>query len=44
MQVGVGLDVVKLAAFNQRTQHSPSMAATVAAGEEMVLATEGQRA
>src|SRR3974390_1087844 len=27
MQIGVGLDVIKLAGFNQRKEHSPSMAA-----------------
>ena len=43
MQVGVGLDVIKLAAFNQRTQHGPSVAAAIAAGEEVVLTTEGDR-
>jgi hypothetical protein len=43
MEVGVGLDVVKLAGLNQRTQHGPSMAAPIAAGEEMILATEGNR-
>ena len=40
MEIGVGLDVVKLAAFNQRTQYGPSMAAPIAAGKEMILATE----
>ena len=40
MQIGVGLDIVKLAGFNQRTQDGPSVAAAVAAGKEMILATE----
>ena len=43
MQIGVGLDVVELAGFDQRTQHGPSMAAAVAAGEEMILAAERDR-
>jgi len=40
MEIGVGLDVVKLAAFDQRTKHGPSMSTTIAAGEEMILATK----
>ena len=40
MEIGVGLDVVKLAGFDQRTKNGPSMATAIAAGEEMILATE----
>ena len=43
MEVGIGLDAVKFAAFDQRTEHSPSMAAAIAAGEEMVLAAKCNR-
>ena len=43
MQVGIGLDVVKLAAFDQRTEHSPSMSAAVAAREEMILSSKSNR-
>jgi len=32
MEIGVGLDVVKLAGFNQRTKDGPSMAAAVGRG------------
>jgi hypothetical protein len=35
MEIGVGLDVVKLAGFDQRTKNGPSMATAIAAGEEM---------
>ena len=43
MQIRVRLDVIKLAGLNQRTQHGPSMTALIAAREEMILATEGNR-
>src|SRR5450631_2090744 len=43
MEIGVGLDVVKLAGFDQRTKNGPSMATAIAAGEEMILATECNR-
>lgn len=43
MEIGVGLDVVKLAGFNQRTQHGPSMAAAVAAREEMIFSSQSNR-
>ncbi len=43
-QIGVGLDVVQLARRDQRADHCPSMAAAVAAGEQVVLAAEGDGA
>jgi hypothetical protein len=38
--MGIGFDAVELAGLDQRTQHSPSPAAAVAAGKEMVLSSE----
>jgi hypothetical protein len=43
MEIGVGLDVVKLAGFNQRTKHGPSMAAPIAAREEMIFSSQRNR-
>jgi hypothetical protein len=39
-QVGVGLDVIQLAGFDQRTQHGPPIAAAVAAREEMSFSSQ----
>ncbi len=39
-QVSVRFDTVQLAGFNQRADDCPSIAATVAAGKEMILASE----
>jgi hypothetical protein len=36
-QVGVGLNVIQLAGFDQRTQYGPSIAAAGAAREEMIF-------
>ena len=38
-QVGVGFDVVEFAGLDQRADDCPSIAATVAVGKEMALAT-----
>ena len=40
--VGLGLDVVQLAGLDQRSDHGPVLAAAVGAGEQAVLAVEGQ--
>jgi hypothetical protein len=40
VQIGVGLDVIQLACLNQRAQHCPSVATTVAAGQQVALAAE----
>src|SRR5215472_502671 len=37
-QIGIGLDAVQLAGLDQRAEGRPARAATIAAGEEMVLA------
>ena len=42
-QISVGLDVIKLAGFDQRTEHSPSMTAAITAREEMILSSESNR-
>jgi hypothetical protein len=42
-QISVGLDVIKLAGFDQRTQHGPSMTAAITAREEMILPSESHR-
>jgi hypothetical protein len=39
-QVSVRFDIVQLAGFDQRADDCPSIAATVAAGKEMILAAE----
>ena len=39
-QVSVRFDTVQLAGFDQRAHDCPSIAATVAAGKEMILASE----
>ncbi len=44
LQVCVGLDFVQLAGRDQRADHRPAMSATIAAGEQVVLAAEGDGA
>jgi hypothetical protein len=39
----VGLDAVELGGFDQRADNGPTVAATVTASEQMVLAAEGYR-
>src|SRR6185312_3502135 len=43
-EVGLGVHVVQLAGLDQRGEHGPVFGAAVGAGEEVVLAAEGERA
>ena len=40
VQIGIGFDAVQLAGLDQRAENCPACAATVAAGEQVVLAPE----
>ena len=42
-QVGIGFNIVKLASLDERAQHGPAHAASIAAREQMILATESHR-
>jgi hypothetical protein len=43
-KICVGLDAIEFAGFDERAQDRPAVSAAVAAGEEMVLAAEADRA
>jgi hypothetical protein len=42
-QVGLGINFIELASFDERGQDRPVCAAAIGAGEEGVLAIEGDR-
>ena len=44
LEVGVRVDGVELAAFDERSEYCPMMGAFVRAGEQAVLSVEGHRA
>jgi hypothetical protein len=42
-QVGIEFDSIKLASFDERAQHGPAHTTSIAAREQMILATESHR-
>jgi len=43
-EVGLWIDAVRLAGLDQRGEDGPVLGAAIGAGEEVVLAAEGERA